>query len=225
MPLPLAALAALAGCNATYAPPVASVHHGGLGGVGAQQGAVRAGVALGGPGRGNAGVSLPLSDAVRVEAAGDLSENWRMGSAGLRVVERSASGRAALDLELGGGAGAGGQRCDNSTEPGTTCAAGVADGRSAFDRTAFGTYFGVGGGYRVHRYLELYARGRGQVTHATNVPITVFLSGIGGLEVPIGPVRLNVAAGYAQYFNDAEQNGGAIVEGGLTVPFDMGRAH
>lgn len=187
----------------------------------ANQGMIRGALAGGGPARGGLGLGVGVTDNLRIEVAGDLGDKaYAMGSAGLRFTQRSADRRAAFDVELGGGAGLGGQRCGNNQDTTVTCAAGTSDGRRLTDRFAFGGYAGLGAGFRLSRYFELYARTRLQRSTSENIPATWWFSGLGGVDVLLGPINLNAGIGYGHYFNSAENNGSVILEVGATVPLN-----
>ena len=93
------------------------------------------------------------------------------------------------------------------------------DGRTAFERFAFGGYAGFGFGARPWPWVEVYLRGRVQLTRATHVPTTLWGSALGGVQFKIGPVDVGAGVGWACYFNDRDQNNGFALELGVTVPF------
>jgi hypothetical protein len=219
--LGLAALSATA-CNATYAPPLRSTHLRAPGRLAPNQGDLSATVGAA-HGRGALGVSLPVSEVLSVEVQGDTSDTWHLGNASVRATHRSADRVLSLDGEVGGGAGVGGQRCGNAALDNSDPCPGLAvDGRGVTDRVAYGGFLGVGVGVRPVRWLSLFARTRAQLSAATNVPNTLWLSGLAGAEVYVGPVVFGLGAGYAHYRNSVENDGDAIVEGAVSVPFSLG---
>ncbi|MEZ4392645.1 MAG: hypothetical protein R3A48_16270 [Polyangiales bacterium] len=215
--LPLAFV--LGGCNASYAPPLRSTHYGLPGRLSSGQGELSVAAAIPHP-HGSASLSIPVSDRVRVESTYDLSDTWHLGSAGLRGTV-PLDPRWSLDFEGGVGAGVGGERCGNDDESGHTCEAGAADGLHASDRFAYGAYAGAGVGVRPWRALGFFARGRAQVSAATNTPVTAWGSGVLGLELATGPLRTHLSGGVAVYSNRAETQSGGLIELGLSVPFSL----
>lgn len=210
----------LSACNATYAPPVRSLHYGMPGRLSAGQGEVA--VSGGIPGRGGAMVGLPIARGLTVEGNYDGSENFHMGSLGLRETLRL-NPMWAIDFEGGGGLGVGGERCGNSSDTTTVCSAGTADGRSVFDRLAYGGYLGAGVGFQPWRVVGFFARIRGQLTGATNIPATGWVSAVGGVEFHGGPLRIYLAAGGFALFNNAYNDQNWLAELGLSVPFTLWR--
>ena len=93
------------------------------------------------------------------------------------------------------------------------------DGLTAWDRFAYGAYTGFGFGARPWRWVEVYLRGRMQLTRATDVPTTLWGSALGGVQFKIGPVDVGAGLGWTCYFNERDQNNGFSLEAGVTVPF------
>lgn len=215
--LPLAFV--FCGCNASYAPPIRSTHYGLPGRLSSGQGELSVAAAIPHT-HGSASLSIPVAENVRVESTYDLSDTWHVGSAGLRGTV-PLNRRWSLDLEGGVGAGIGGERCGNRGESGHTCEAGVSDGLSVSDRFAYGAYVGAGVGVRPWHALGFFARGRAQVSAATNVPVTAWGSGVLGLELATGPLRTHLSGGVGVYTNSAETETGALIELGLSVPFSL----
>lgn len=218
--LAITSLGLVAGCNATYAPPIRSTHYGAPGRLAPGQGEVA--LAAGNRAHGTLGVGLPVGGSVRVEGNVDVSEHWVMGLAGLRATHRLGDSGLVLDGEGGLGIGRGGERCGNNTDLNATCAAGMADGRSALGRLAGGGYAGAGLGWWPVRWFALFGRGRAQVATATNVPATLWWSTLAGPEFQIGPVALYAGAGWAGYVNDVEHEDGLILELGAALRFGGG---
>lgn len=217
------ALAAAGACSPTYAPPVRAVHYGAPASLAPAQGAVYAGGGVGGETRGALGVTFPVAERLRVEAGADGSAMGATGRAGVRYTVPLRLG--AFDAEAGLGAGAGGARCGNDTDPSHACGGAaesdrlVPDGRSTWDRFAYGAYGGFGLGVRPWRWFELYARAGLQLTHATNVPTTLWVTALGAVQARVGPVDVHAGFGWAAYYNEHDTWNGPLVELGVLVPF------
>ncbi len=176
-------------------------------------------------------MTLPLRRGLRLELSGDVTEYSSLGGAGVRYT--LASGRVGMDTEFGFGAGAGGARCGNESDSSRPCSSSqrdpgtpgastppfYPDGLSAWDRVAFGGYGGFGVGLRPWSWVEVYIRGRLQLSVATGVPITLWGTGLGGVQFKIGPLDLGAALGWSCYFNERDQANGALLEIGITIPF------
>jgi hypothetical protein len=209
----LSSTAALAlGCAPTFAPPIRSTHYGAPARVapgeveisGAGSAYLTAGVYAG----------LPIAEDVQLELGSDFASpdqegGWRLSVGGLRythapkVRERGFGG--AFDIEGGLGFGAGGVNSEVSN----------ADA----GKTAFGGYFGMGAGLHFSPHVALFARGRAQLSTATNVPTTFWGSGVFGPEITFGPASFYLATGIAGYSNDLDQIAGLVMEGGLSFHF------
>lgn len=176
------------------------------------------------------GVALPLGEALHVEAQGDGSEYSATGSLGLRYTHRA--GRLAMDGEFGLGGGVGGAICGNNPDPRAVCSEGTvvdamgqrhSDGRDAWGRALVGGYAGVGLGGHPWRVLGFYARVRLQLSRELGVergaPTTLWATAMGGLHAVLGPVQLFAALGWMAYFNERDQTNGALLEGGIVIPF------
>jgi hypothetical protein len=168
-------------------------------------------------------VGLPVGGSVRLEVNVDASEHWVLGLAGVRASHRLGR-NFTLDGELGAGVGRGGERCGNNNDLTASCAAGAVDGRTALGRVAGGGYGGLGLGYRVVSWLDLFTRARVQGSTATNIPATLWWSVFAGPELRLGVVNFYLGAGWAGYVNDAENNDGLVLELGASVPFTVGPA-
>lgn len=219
--LSLLALLAALGCNASYAPPIRSTHYGLPGRLRSGQGELAVAVAIPHT-HGGAALSIPVARDLRIEGSYDLSESWHVGSAGLRGT-LALSRLWTLDLEGGIGAGVGGERCANNPDVTHSCSAGLADGQGHLDRFAYGGYLGAGIGLRPWHVVGFFVRARSQLSASTNVPLTAWNSAVLGAEFAIGPVRTSLSGGAAVYVNSAETEAGALIELGLSVPFDLSR--
>jgi hypothetical protein len=215
----------------TWAPPLRSTHFGAPGmiqpGQGAVQGVLGAGMAV----RGGAMVSFPVSQRVHLEVGGDGMSEAALGALGVRYSHRTRW--LLMDVEAGGGVGAGGVLCNNSAEthrvctesqrdPGTTRITDTTlypDGLTAWQRFAFGAYAGTAFGIRPWPWMEIYIRGRIQATQATHVSTTLWMSALLGAQFRIGPVFAHAALGWAGYFNERDERNDAIGEIGIMVPF------
>jgi len=222
LPLLGLGLVALGACNATYAPPIRSTHMRAPGRLSGGQGEIAV-AAAGGHARGALSAGIPLNETLSLDAQFDTSGEWQIGNVGLRATHRSPDRVVNVDAEIGGGGGVGGQRCGNPGQGATDnpCPALPLDGRSAQERLAYGGFAGIGVGIRPLRWMNVFARTRVQLTTATNVPNTIWMSGLVGAEFTLGPVVLGGGVGYAHYTNDVESQGDAIVELGAAIPFTV----
>jgi hypothetical protein len=220
--LALAFLPLAAGCNPTYAPPIRAVQYGAPARL--EQGRVEFGGTLGGvivPNVAGPHVAVGVSDLVALEAGGNfLYDEWAMGFVGARFSfagDRRRRGYLIADLELGVGGGVGGS-LEGNQAPDSGCA--TCDGRSTFDRVAYGGYQGAGLGARI-RWLSIYGRVRVEETTATNVPLTLWPSASVGMEFrPSDRVALNLAAGVMGYSNSRDSAVGWFYQVGVTLFFD-----
>lgn len=231
----LAALVASSGCvPPTFAPPVRTAHFGAPARLTRGLGAVYAAAGTSGARYGTLGLSVPVRGGLRVEASGDASEYSATGSAGLRYTHLA--GRLGMDAEFGFGLGAGGALCGNKADTSRPCENGqrasasgapampylYPDGLDAWDRIAYGGYAGFGFGARPWSWVEVYLRGRLQLTRSTNIPTTLWGTALGGVQLKLGPVDLHAALGWSCYFDERDQNNAALLEAGITVPFRVG---
>ncbi len=230
---PSCLLAALAGgcIPPTFEPPIREAHVCAPARMTAGLGAVHAAVGVAAARYGSLTVSLPVAAGLRVEVGGDGTEYSGTGSAGVRYTHLA--GRLGMDAELGFGVGAGGALCGNEPDTARPCASSqrdpgtrdaappplYPDGLTAWDRFAFGGYAGFGFGARPWPWVEVYLRGRVQLTRATHVPTTLWGSALGGVQFKIGPVDVGAGLGWTCYFNERDQNNGLTLELGVTVPF------
>lgn len=218
----LCALAAAA-CSPTYSPPMRVVNYGAPAALSPQQGAVYGGLGVGGETRGTLGVTIPMAERLRLEAGGDGSAVGATGRVGVRYGVPLRMG--AFDAEAGVGAGVGGTRCGNDTDPTHACGGEretdrlIPDGRTPWERFAYGVYGGFGLGIRPWRWIEAYARAGLQVTHATNTPTTLWVTALGAVQVRIGPVDVHAGFGWAGYYNEYDTWNGPLLEFGVMVPF------
>lgn len=197
-------------CSPTYAPPVRTTHFGMpghlqggkvelAGGVNINQA-----VACGGP-----TLALALTDWLQLEGGMDLSQDsheWAMYFGGIRAslgqVEERIGG--ALDLELGGGWGVGGEYKGNEDTIGWE------------DRSAAGWYFGGGAGFQID-WFSMFLRGRLQITRATEIPETTWWTMMVGVQASIlDYVNIYVAGGGVGYQNSMEHDAGGFGEIGLS---------
>lgn len=202
------------GCSPTYAPPVRSPEFGAPGRTAEGDVAV-AGAMVGlhapAPTMGGPMVAYGVRDAWAVEGGADFAGAWRVGWAGVRYTHaprRHSKHHLAVDINTAGGAGVGGQLRGNGSD---------GDGRSAFDRTAGGGLLGVGvGGH--FSFFSIFARGRGQVSAATGVPVTGWWTAAGGVQFRIAEtVDLYAQSGPSGYVNRVEDNWGVFTEFGVAV--------
>ena len=200
--------ACLAGCNPVYAPPVRISQHGAPHPV--ARGTAELGGAIYGVNQpvGGAGVgAVAVTDRLGLELGFDsTSADFAMGHLGLRFTPKAAqlsnvALEALIDLEIGGGAGAGGETCEEPTaddDPDAFCAE---DDRRWTERPAGGIYGGAGIGLR-YRAVDVFYRLRLQGTVATDVPLTFWHSSFLGLQVRVLELlRIYSGAGFYSYRN------------------------
>jgi len=160
-----------------------------------------------------------LQEGIRLEAGVEsvpvaivkgLDGGWLLGRAGFRFgMLRLREGRtrpnswAGWDIEVGVGAGWGGEH--RETEDNDT-----------FGRLAGGAYLGTGIGYHLAESFALFARVREQLTSSEGIPTTLWTSALGGAEIVIGPIAIHLAGGLAEYRNSVDQGSGATIELGLS---------
>ena len=211
--LPLVAIATV-GCTPTYAPPVRSPEFGAPGRT--AEGDVTVGGAMVGlhapaPAMGGPMIAYGIRDAWAVEGGADLANSWRMGWAGVRYTHaprRHSKHHLAVDVNAAGGGGVGGELRGNGDE---------GDGLSAFDRVAGGGLLGLGvAGH--FSFFSVFARGRGQVSTATGVPVTGWWTTGGGVQFRIAEtLDLYAQSGPSGYVNRIESDWGVFTEFGVAV--------
>jgi len=217
----------VAGCNATYAPPIRAVQYGAPARL--EQGHVEVGGDAGGfsaPTAGGPHVGVGIRDWVALEAGGNFQlvmgnvHKWAMGFVGPRfsyAPHRQEAVHFVGDLELGLGAGVGGVLDDNDA-PSKDCTS--CDGRAATDRIAGGGYAGIGIGEQIH-WFSVFARVRVEGSTATNVPTTVWPSATAGVEFNIRKrAAITLAGGYIGYTNARDTEHGWFYQLGVTAFFD-----
>jgi hypothetical protein len=207
--LALLGMFSLCSCSPTYAPPIRTTHFGMPGHL--QGGKVEIGGGMnineysGGP-----VLAVALTDWLQLEAGADINDGshaWNMYFGGIRAsvgyVEDGVGG--AVDLELGGGAGVGGEYEGNEDTMGWK------------DRSASGWYVGCGAGFQID-WFSAFVRGRFQASWATGIPETTWWTLVGGIQATIADsVNLYIAGGGAGYTNSMDQESGLIGEFGLSV--------
>ena len=202
----------LAGCNPVYAPPVRVSQHGAPHPVArgtAELGGAIYGVnqPVGGAGTG----SVAVTDRLGLELGFDsTSADFAMGHLGLRFTPKAVqlsnvALEALIDLELGGGAGAGGENCEQRTDADGNAEC-VSDNRRWTERPAGGIYGGAGLGLR-YRAVDVFYRLRLQGTLATDVPLTFWHSSFLGLQVRVKELlRIYSGGGFFAYRNTSTIN-------------------
>jgi hypothetical protein len=215
-------------CYPSYSPPVRTGHYGAP--AAPKPGRLEVGGAFyfDGPMGGGGFVDYALNDLVQLEAGADALDGtdstFATGFAGVRVapLNRLFAGRRVkltLDVEGGGGAGAGGQHCwkeeTSDGEEERDC-----DDISWKDRAAGGGYLGLGIGLNA-AWFDLFARGRLQLTKAESAPTTLWSTALVGVQATIA-TRVKLYAGGGVYRYDDEQNSfwRWLFECGLSVFFD-----
>jgi len=200
----------LTGCSPTYAPPVRTTHFGMPGHLQGGKVELAGGVSLNNVACGGPVLAFALTDWLQLEGGMDLSkesQGWEMFFGGLRL-SLGYEGKdvfAAVDLELGGGVGRGGEYEGND---------GATDWES---RSASGVYVGAGLGLTAH-WFSVFVRGRHQTSWATEVPETAWWSFLVGVEATIADsVNLYVGAGGYKYTNSMDRNSDPLLEFGLSI--------
>ena len=214
----------LAGCNPVYAPPVRISQHGAPHPVArgtAELGGAIYGVnqPVGGAGAG----SVAVTDRLGLELGFDsTSVDFAMGHLGLRFTPKAVqlsnvALEALIDLEFGGGAGAGGETCEEPAADDQSLAACAEDDRRWTERPAGGIYGGAGIGLR-YRAVDVFYRLRFQGTVATDVPLTFWHSSFLGLQVRVLELlRIYSGAGFYSYRNRQDDFFVPYWEVGLSV--------
>ncbi len=157
-------------------------------------------------------VAYGLSDSWALEAGADFGNSWRMGWGGARYTwapRRYAKHYLAIDSHAALGAGVGGTLGGNDGDD--------SDGRSAFDRVAGGGLAGAGvAGH--FSFFSVFARVRGQLTGATNVPATGWWTAGAGIQFRIAQtVDIYAQSGPSGYVNRADQIWSVFTEAGLAI--------
>jgi hypothetical protein len=227
------ALVALAGCNATYAPPIRAFQYGAPARL--TEGRVEIGGTAGGlavPNIGGPHLAIGIRDWVAIEAGGNLqllgnaNDRWAMGFIGPRfswAPNRKAPVHFIGDLELGVGAGVGGE-LNGSARPGSKeCP--PCDDLNWSDRIAWGGYQGIGLGLQIN-WFSIYGRVRFEESTATNIPTTIWPSASLGLEANIlSRAAITVGGGYIGYANGNDHENGWFWQLGVSVFFDAFKRH
>jgi hypothetical protein len=239
--LALLPLLGICGCYQTYSPPARTIHTVSPGRIGARQAEIGTG-ANGFPTMGTVWdlhASVGMADWLVLDgtaALGALDDPaLAMLSSGPRFqfVEVAPSGaRLAVDFELGGGGGIGGElyggdSCDSDPSddeddeswwPPPPCEPGYP--HATEDEWAAAAYTGIGAGFRAG-WFGMFVRGRYQVSKAVDIPHTHWISGVGGIEVLIARhVYITVTGGYAGWYTwDFGWYGYPLAEAGLSFVF------
>lgn len=182
------------------------------------------------PATGGPALALAIRDWAFVEAGANLMlvaerENFATGYIGSRFTWAPNQGertRFAADVELGFGMGVGGALCGNTSSSGnSTDHCTKRDSRSWRDRMVIGGYNGLGIG-GIFGAFSLYLRTRVEVTHATNIPVTVWPSVFLGLGVNARDhVSFDLGGGFLGYYNEADTQQGWFYHLSVTVMFDV----
>ncbi len=217
-PFALALVGLGAGCYATYAPPVRTITGGAPGRLAPGQIEVT-GASAGYPapsGAGAGSVGWAARPHLVVTGGVDGIQGHVLGWAGVRTPFRlHLRPRISLnaDGEIGAGVGVGGtNRCEHQgCEP---------DDIRWFRRPAGGGFLGAAGAVRLGP-VSIYARARGQVTGAQNVPATQWASIGGGLHFHIlERADVWIAETYGGYANGLDAQTILFTELGLGFRFD-----
>ncbi len=202
-----------ASCTATYAPPVRYFTPG-------APGRIKAGDYEVGFSFFSASLTTGLYDWLSTEVGVEYQALSVMGFTGFRLTA-SASKYLVSDFEFGAGLGLGGSRCGNQ-EYDDAYASCTWDGLDSLDRFAGGGYFGLGARLGTDE-LSMYFRGRGELTKATGVPLTVWAGGLMGLHVTLGRLLgIHCGFGYGGYWNEIDSRGSILLEFGFAFRFGGG---
>jgi hypothetical protein len=187
---------------------VRAVHYGAPGHL--EEGRVEVGDNTGGPVcpiLWNPHLGLGIKDWFAIEAGGSVAPGlWTMGYIGPRfslVSPRESPVRLLADIELGAGAGIGGELHNNQPQD-KDCL--DCDNRQWNQRLAYGGYQGVGLGLQAH-WFSIYLRGRVEESKATNIPLTLWPSFLIGMEANIKRrAAINAGTGLMWYTNSADHS-------------------
>jgi hypothetical protein len=128
--------------------------------------------------------------------------------------------RLVLDLELGTGGGAGGSLNCDSENSHMNCENVQTDHLNWSDRTAYGAYVGAGLGLWFNDFFSVFARGRFEVSKATNIPVTYFGGGLGGIAFKVHDMwTFHLGGGLYQYHNEVDSDVVGTAEAGMSVKF------
>lgn len=172
------------------------------------------------------GLAYAPTDWLALEAGAEIMvETAALGYAGIRftpVTYESIDRGTAFDFAFGGGSGVGGRLCGNQVndwydehvepQPRTLdegpCPSDVQwDDKPYEDRFAIGSYFELGIGYRVNRWLTYFWRPRFQASWAAGVPETLWGSFVFGPHIRIVPgFEIHFSGGPLLYYNDYVDN-------------------
>jgi len=223
-------LCAVAGCNPTYAPPVRAFQYGAPARL--TEGRVEIGGTVGGlavPNVGGPHIAIGIRDWVAVEAGANLQllgEGWAMGFVGPRfswAPHRKNPIHLITDLELGVGAGVGGELNGGAVPGSRDCP--PCDSLKWSDRFAWGGYQGIGFGEQIH-WFSIYARVRVEESTATHLPTTLWPSVSLGLEANIRKrAAITIAGGYMGYTNSVDHVNGWFYQVGVALFFDAFPRH
>lgn len=173
----------------------------------------------------DSGLFFQPTDWLALEAGANwMNEYWTLGWAGARFQlanEGSRSSRFVFDIDAGGVAGVGGERCGNGAEPTTYCRPDEQpDGRDWSDRAAGGGYLGAG--FALHfSWFSLFVHDRLALTGAWGVPPTLWnLAWFGVQAAPWDAFRFWLGYTVANYWNEFDGAGGGGFDVGFAVSFD-----
>lgn len=213
------------GCNPTYAPPPRTAHNVAPDRLEPGEGEVA--VSSSWYLRGSAVLSAEVAERVTLEGGLETGPgSWQLATGGARVTVVDAHGRTGptMDLETGLAVGLGGERCQADYGDTLDCQGRVPDQRDWTERLAYGGYLGLGLGYRVVEELQLYTRGRVEVSVASGIPRTLWGSWVAGLELDLDPVMLHLVGGFGGFDNEVDGALGPLVELGVGIRFDLAGA-
>lgn len=226
------ALLPLVLCACGYSPPVRTPSYGAPGRLREGQIELAAGAAgifstdpdadrVADPFAGGPRIGYGVRDWAAVEAGGEFSRlGWALGFLGgrfTRAPRRDEDLHGALDLEVGVGAGAGGEPiCPESPCSATS----FRDPTPWHRRLALGAYLGGGAAYHIH-FFALWTRVRVQAAAADRSPSTLWYAVHGGIQFRVAErIDLHAGVGYGGYKHVAHGHHQLLFDLGLAVFFD-----
>ena len=162
-----------------------------------------------------------INDYAAIEIGGSFAIKLQaMGWAGVRLtVPRSVTQSSlAVDFGIGGGAGAGGERCNNELLPEDDDDDGMfdlddesCDGGGEWDgvpwhgRIAGGGYVDIGFAWQVRKWVAIYVRPRVQLSAAEGVPLTAWYDLVVGPQFTFRKVDFHFGVAPTVFQNEWQQ--------------------
>jgi hypothetical protein len=210
----------MAGCNASFAPPIRSGQDGAPGRL--HEGDLEVAGSWNLANSGGPDVGYALTDVVSIEGGAEIQGSgsdmgWALGYLGPRfTLNRRTKDKdgelgqgPAADAGIGFGMGAGGSKSP------------------WWEHRAEGGYADFGGAY-YFPFIAIYGRARVEQAFATGLPPTLWWSTTAGLQFWYGPLAIYAATGAVGYDNDTVKAASNThfetwlpVEAGLSLHFDL----